>query len=257
MKCDNCETNIDTNKKNCSNCGKKIEGNNIKEENKLNNQKKSKSTLKIIIIVVIVSLVLLIGLFAGIMGMIGYGVNSISNKVNNYKETEKIRKETYDSIPKELVNKKMVSSNWKYVDSSYGWSGEWTNKEDKYYFYIDEENYNLYKNYWLEDVEESDYYSGLNKDLFKYGNRVFHLINISSLVYNSDIEYGNVHMHKDKTYYLVQIYDKAIYYKYISSYKDINNYILLSNFDYDRDSLLKEYIFYQDNNNWIIEELYG
>lgn len=252
MKCKKCGNENQKNTNFCSSCGSKIEKNNIKEENKVN-KKKSKSTLKIVIIIVIVSLILLIGLFVGIFDMMGFGIN---NKVNNYKETEKIRKEIYDSIPEELVNKEMIPYNWKYVDSSYGWSGEWTNKEDKYYFYIDEENYNLYKNYWLEDVVKSKYFSGLNKDLLKYGNRVFHLININSLVYNSDIEYGNVHMYKDKIYYLVQIYDKAIYYKYILSYKDINNYVILSNFDYDGDSLLKEYIFYQDNNNWVIEELY-
>lgn len=256
MKCKNCGANIENNKNFCPNCGNKIDNNNIQEENKTDNPKKSKSTLKIVIITIIVSIVLLIGLFAGIIGMMGLGINNVSNKGNNYKETEKIRKETYDSIPKELINKKIISSDWKYVDSAYGWSGEWTNKEDKYYFYIDEENYNLYKNYWLEDVEKSYYVEELNKDLGEYGNRVFHLINVSGLSYNSDIDYGNVHMYKDKTYYLVQIYDKAIYYKYISYYKDINNYFLSSNFDYDNDSLLKEYIFHQDDNEWIIEELY-
>lgn len=255
MKCKNCGTNIENSKNFCPNCGNKIELNDIREVKEENIPKKSKSTLKIVIVTIIISIVLIIGLFAGIIGMIGLGINNISNKVNNYKETEKIRKETYDSIPEELINKKMISSDWKYVDFAYGWSGEWTNKEDKYYFYIDEENYNLYKNYWLEDVEKSEYSSGLNKELREYGNRVFHLINVSSLSYNSDIDYGNVHMYKDKTYYLVQIYDKAIYYKYISYYKDINNYFLSSNFDYDNDSLLKEYIFYQDDNEWRIEEL--
>lgn len=256
MKCSNCGTTIDNNKNFCPNCGNKIENNNIKEESKTTIQKKQRSTLKIVIVTIIIIIVLLIGLFAGIIGMIGLGINNISNKVNNYKEAEIIRKETYDSIPKELINKKMISSNWKYIDSAYGWSGEWTNKKDKYYFYIDEEKYNLYKNYWLEDVEKSEYSSGLNKNLGEYGNRVFHLINLRSLSYNSDIDYGNVHMYKDKTYYLVQIYDKSIYYKYVSYYKDINNYAISSDFNYDRDSLLKEYIFYQDNNEWIIEELY-
>lgn len=257
MKCNNCGANIENNKNFCSNCGNKIEINNIQKENKTNNQKKSKSTLKIVIIAIIVITVLIICLFIGI---IGFGIanlsSNISNKVNNYKETEKIRNETYDSIPEELINKKIISSNWKYVDYAYGWSGERINKKDKFYFYIDDEEYDLYKNYWLEDVEESNYEDGLNRYLWEYGDRVFHLINISSLSYNSDIDYGNVHMAKDKTYYLVQIYNKAIYYKYISHYKDINNYSISSNFDYDRDSLLKEYIFYQDNNEWVIEELY-
>lgn len=44
-------------------------------------------------------------------------------------------------------------------------------------------------------------------------------------------------MSKNKNYYLVQIYDKVIYYKYVSNYKDENNYNIGTNFKCNDDSL--------------------
>lgn len=229
------------------------------EESKTTIKKKGNLALKIIIIIAVV----IITLFAiatcmavAVINSIDNEFKKISNKLNERKEAEKIREDTYDSIPKELISKKMIPENWKYVDSAYGWSGEHYDKEDKYYFYIEEELYNLYKYYWLEGVESSEFSKDYNKELGECGSQVFHLINVQSLSYSSDIDYGNVQMYKDKTYYLVEIYEKAIYYKYIPRFKDINNYAIMSAFKYDRDSLLKEYIFYKDNNEWIIEELY-
>ena len=93
--CGNCGKELDDNTVFCTNCGNKIEHNDIQEVKEENIPKKSNSTLKIVIVTIIISIVLTIGLFAGIIGMIGLGINNISNKVNNYKETEKIRIEGF------------------------------------------------------------------------------------------------------------------------------------------------------------------
>ncbi len=243
MKYDKDESNVNISKRIYSDNDDKIDNSTLEEKKQITEKK---PILKIVLIIISI----LIGLFVVPISILVLSMNIVFNKIDAYKETEKSITETYNSIPEELINRKMVPSNWKYVDYAYGWSGERTNKEDRYYFYIDEENYNSYKNYWLEDVKKSEYNSGLNKDLEEYGDRVFHLINVSSLSYKSDIEYGNVHMYKNKTYYLVRIYDNAIYYKYI--YEDM----ISSDFDYDWNNLLKEYIFYQNNGEWVIEELY-
>ena len=112
-------------------------------------------------------------------------------------------------------------------------------------------------NYWLEGIDESQYRDKYNEKLPNYGDYVFKLININDLTYISDIEYGNVHLKANKTYYLVQIYDEAIYYKYITAKDNGNeiNYHVYSDFYYKKDSISKEYIFSQNNGGWEIKEL--
>ena len=86
---------------------------------------------------------------------------------------------------------------------------------------------------------------------------MFKAINVNDLSYISDVEYGNVHLSANKTYYLVQIYDEAIYYEYVSAL-DVNDetkYNVYSASNCKEDSISKEYIFHQENGKWIIEEL--
>ena len=185
------------------------------------------------------------------------GIDNIKDKIDNYEEKEQSRDDIYDSIPKELLNRNYISNDLKYVNYKYGWGMEWTDKTDKYYFYIDSNNYNKYKSYWLEGIDKSQYRDKYNEGLSTYGDYVFTAININDLSYNSDVEYGNVHLTANKTYYLVQIYDEAIYYEYISAV-DVNNetkYNIYSASNYKEESLSKEYIFYQENGQWVIEEL--
>ena len=170
-------------------------------------------------------------------------------------ESEQEQEDVYNSIVTKLSQNNLISNNWTYVSDRYGWGTETVNLSDKYYFYIDNENYEEYKHYWLEDVDKTQYREGYNRDLWKFGDYIFHAINISTLSYRSDIDYGNVHMYPNKTYYLVQIYDNAIYYEYISNYKDENNYSKGSNFKLNYDSLANEYIFYLENGQLIMEKL--
>lgn len=185
------------------------------------------------------------------------GIDNIKDKIDNYEEKEQSRDDIYDSIPKELLNRNYISNDLKYVNYKYGWGMEWTDKTDKYYFYIDSNNYNKYKSYWLEGIDKSQYRDKYNEGLSTYGDYVFTAININDLSYNSDVEYGNVHLTANKTYYLVQIYDEAIYYEYITA-REVSNetkYYIYSASNYKEESLSKEYIFCQENGQWIIEEL--
>ena len=189
--------------------------------------------------------------------MLEKGIDEVKNKIDDYEEKEQAREDIYDSIPKELLNRNLISKNLKYVGYEYGWKYEWIDKTDKYYFYIDNDNYDKYKNYWLEGIDKSEYTDKYNKNLATYGDYAFKAININDLVYKSDVEYGNVHLTANKTYYLVQIYDEAIYYKYVSAVdeKDETKYYIYSASSFKEDSISKEYIFHQENNKWKIEEL--
>lgn len=71
---------------------------------------------------------------------------------------------------------------------------ELTDKTDKYYFYIDSNNYNKYKNYWLEGIDKYQYRDKYNVGLANHGDYVFAAININDLSYKSDVEYENVHL---------------------------------------------------------------
>lgn len=183
------------------------------------------------------------------------GIENIKDTIDSYEEKEEYKEDLYDSIPKELINRNLISNNLKYVASDYEWGMESADKTDKYYFYIANEQYNNYKSYWLEDVNKSQYREGYNRNLWETGDYVFYAINVSDLKYSSDIQYGNINLKANKQYYLVQIYDEAIYFKYIWNYKEDGSYLVDSKFKYKDDSLLKEYIFSQDSSKWLIEEL--
>lgn len=215
-----------------------------------------KSKKKKVIIGICVSMIVCIIVFCIYFAISFFSaIDKIANKIDNYKKSEQAREDIYNSIITILSQNNLISSNWIYVSDGYGWGMESLNRSDKYYFYINNENYEKYKYYWLEDVDKSEYREGYNEDLLEFGDYIFHAINISDLSYNSDIDYGNVHMSKNKTYYLVQFYNNAIYYKYISDYKNENYYGIVSDFELNYGSLSNEYIFYQENGQFIVEKL--
>ena len=109
----------------------------------------------------------------------------------------------------------------------------------------------------MEGVDKTQYRDKYNSGLKTYGDYVFKAVYINDLFYKSDVEYGNVHLKADKTYYLVQIYDEAIYYKYVSAV-DVNDeikYYTYSASNCKEDSISKEFIFSQNNGKWELEEL--
>lgn len=240
----------------CNNCGNKFDNYSLESNLKKNKIKTVLIKIGIILSVVLVAGIVSLCLFLMILGkIIDNGINNIKDKIDAYEEKEQIREEIYDSIPKELLNRNLISKNLKYVNYAYAWSGEWPDKTDKYYFYIDSNNYDKYKSYWLEDVNKKNYSEGYNRNLWETGDYVFTAINVTDLKYSDDEKYGNVQLKANKQYYLVQIYDEAIYFKYVWNYKEDGSYIIDSNFKYKNNSLLKEYIFSQDGDSWIVEEL--
>lgn len=273
MKCINCGNESKDNNNFCSNCGIRLEQNSqetknisniVKKNNnqdtaQINNVNSKKSVLKLILMSV--GIVFLIGLIKGFIficlltNIFVKTVDGVKDKINDYEEKEESRNNLYDSIPNELFKRNLISSNLKFVGNDYGWSFEWVDKTDKWYFYINKDYYDKYKYYWLEDVDKSKYTDKYNEYLGSYGDYIFTAIEVDDLEYSKDIEYGNVHLKANQTYYLVQIYDESIYYNYISGYKDANNYLVSTHSNYKPESLSKEFIFYQQDNEWVIEEL--
>ena len=219
--------------------------------------KSRKKKIVIGIIAVLIVAIILYGIYVFGVIFISFGkvVDKVSDKINDYQEKVEEREDIYNSIVDEMESNKLIPDDWQFVSKDYGWLGEWIDRSDQYYFYINDEKYEEYKNYWLEGENTTKYRDNYNRDLWKFGDYIFHAINISDLSYNEDIDYANVHLTKNNTYYLVQIYANSIYYKYIYSYKDDGSYSILSNFQLDDDSLSSEYIFYQENGKWIIEKL--
>ena len=221
--------------------------------------KSSKRKIILIVVGIFASILLLVGIVvACFMIILKNGledrIDNIKYKIEEKKEQKKIREDIYDSIPKELINRNMFPNDLMYVGSAYGWVFLSTNESDKYYFYIDDYNYDVYKHYWLEGIDKEDYTDNYNRDLIDYGSYIFKAINVSDLIYTDDVEYRNVHLTANKKYYLVQIYDEAIYYRWLS--KAGEGYIVFSKFNCKNDSLSKEYIFYEENNKWEVEELH-
>ena len=163
--------------------------------------------------------------------------------------------EKYGSIIQELFDKNLINNNWKYAGQNSEWGLLGSVKNHKYYFYINKEDYDNYKYYWdFSNENNSKYYEGYNEFLKNTGDYIFHMIELEELKYSEDIDYGNMHLNKNNIYYLIEIYDKALYYKYVARSTDKGNIIEVKS-DYDRDSLLKEYIFHNQNNKWVIDEL--
>lgn len=257
--CNKCGKENNQDSKFCNSCGNKFENDSIETNLQNNKGKKSKTKTILITLGIVVAVILLVGIVSVCLFIkaLGNGIDGIKDKIDAYEEKEQTRKDIYDSIPKELLNRNLFSKDLKYVGYKYGWGMEWTDKTDKYYFYIDNSIYDKYKSYWLEGIDKSQYRDKYNEGLATYGDYVFKAINVNNLSYTSDIEYGNVHLKANETYYLVQIYDEAIYYKYISAYDrdDETKYNIWSASNCKEDSISKEYIFHQENGKWIIEEL--
>lgn len=255
--CSKCGKENNKDSKFCVDCGNGFE--NLQIEQKTETHKKSKTKIILIIvgIIILIFILLIITSVRLFIGGLGKGLDIIKDKIDNYQESEISREKLYDSIIEELLNKNLISKNLKYVDCDYGWTYEHVDKTDKYYVYIDSENYDKYKKYWLEGVDQSQYSDDYNAGLYAYGDYVFKAININDLSYELGTDYGNVHLEANKTYYLVKIYDEAIYYKYISAV-DVNGiirYDISNSLNYKEDSLSKKYIFYKENNEWQIKEI--
>ena len=132
---------------------------------------------------------------------------------------------------------------------------ETPDRTNRNYFYINKDNYNSYKHYWLEDVDKSKLKEDYNDDLYNTGDYVFHAININDLTSDSDSTYKNINIYKDKTYYIVTIYQKALFYKDIIRFSSVDKYSTDNHFKIDRSSKSSELLFHQEDGKWVYEEV--
>lgn len=217
----------------CSACGNKF--NNQYSNDSTNNNKTHKKTILITIIVIV--LFYLLGIIC-LLSLL-------------------FADDDYDSIRKELSEKNLIDENLVYLDSRYDSQGALPirDKKNRWYFYIDENNYDKYKKYWLEGIKKSEYTLGYNENLDEYGDYVFTIVNIQELFHTEDTEegdeYQNIYLDGNTTYYLVDIYDEGIYYKVITGSAE-------SPYDSTRYSLgdwpVNRYFVHKEKGEWIFEE---
>lgn len=222
---------------------------------KNNNNKISKKKIIIIIIgalIIIVCLILLLSKLA-----FAKLNNNIIKPVNNIMEKTNKENELFNSIIEELLANNMFPNNLIYVDKYYGWENEWINKKDKYYFYIDENNYDKYKSYWLEDIDIEKCIDNYNINLIDTGDYIFHAINIKELGnFELNSSFENITITSTEIYYLINIYNEAIYYRYVNRLEqNKSKYTTIPVFKCNENSIDKRYLFHKENDKWIIEEL--
>lgn len=198
----------------------------------------------------VVSLSLFIKLFGNIVG-------EVADKIDGYVEEKQTREKNFENIAEELFKNNLISNNLKFISYKYGWNNNFADKTDKYYFYIDGNDYDEYKHYWLEGIDESQYTYGYNAELLENGDYVFKVVNIKEETYASDIEHYNVQLKANKTYYFVNIYEEGLYFKRVSGQEANGDfkYNIDGVFKYKEESISNMYVFYQENGNWNFEKL--
>ena len=213
----------------------------------------TKIVIGIVIAVAVVMLAIIIFLFVCFVDM----VNDIKENIDNRAKEKQQIAEIYDSIPEDLFDRGILSDDLKYVGYDYAWGYKSADTSRKYYFYIDSDNYDEYKHYWLEDVGGLRYQDGYNSHLASFGNYVFSAVYVSDLSYTYDTEYCGVDLLANKTYYVVCIYDQAIYYKYVRKYGSDDNprYHNYTGHSVKDESLSQKYIYYQENDEWVVHQL--
>ena len=216
-------------------------------------KKSSKIVIGIAIAFAVVMLAIIVFITVCLVDM----VKDVKDNIDNRAKEKQLITETYDSIPEEMFDRGILSDDLRYVGYDYAWGYKSSDISRKYYFYIDSENYDKYKHYWLEGVSNSQYQDGFNSRLGSSGNYVFSAVYVSDLSYTQDTEYCGVDLQANKMYYLVCIYDEAIYYKYVRKYGSDDNvrYQNYTGHNINNESLSQKYIFYQENDEWVVQEL--
>ena len=197
----------------------------------------NKSALKVILLIFLIVIIFVAVAFFGLAQLREYAISEI---VEHFGVSEEDGfGETCERILGELRAEDIIPEDWVFVED-YS-SGAWGDpKTIKSFFYIDEDKYEEYEHYWLEGIDASKYYDGMNDDLRENGDWVFHMIEIQLLTYSDEVEYNDILLESDTPYYLVSIYDKA---SYFCKVKEMSNGFSISPVaDYDEESLTKKMI---------------
>lgn len=215
-----------------------------------------KSKVKKIIIGICIFILIVLIVLGIFFGTVFYKFfDKIFSAAGNAIEESQTVDDTYFSILPELSKGNFISDDWTYIDYAYEWGMETPDHTNRNYFYINKDNYNSYKHYWLEDVDKSKLKEDYNDDLYNTGDYVFHAININDLTSDSDSTYKNINIYKDKTYYIVTIYQKALFYKDIIRFSSVDKYSTDNHFKIDRSSKSTELLFHQEDGKWVYEEV--
>ncbi len=176
----------------------------------------------------------------GILSLSACGMDE--EHTNDYEEVLQMALEEYGG------------QDWVMTGACRSWGMETPNNHDKYYFYIDNDKYYDYKEYWLEDVPKEKFREGFNKNLWETGDYVQHCINIEMRNNPENGEYMGIKLEKDRDYYVVSVYDKALYFAYLYDYKDADNYFRDCGFKVDEESCTAKVIYHKTENGWTSEK---
>ncbi len=163
-------------------------------------------------------------------------------------------KKAYEELQEKLLEE-VGEENWKLTGEACGWGMESVNEYNRYYFYIDENLYHKYKDYWLEDVPTEAYREGMNSSLGEAGDKVQHCINVYMLRYESDIDYGGVAVKKNTDYFLVHVYDHAVYYMDVGRTLGKGARMIETKFNIDESSLSRKMLCHKRFGRWIMEDI--
>ena len=210
--------------------------------------------------VVLAGCILFAVLFFSALGSVIDGLKDI---IDSRAQQAADRDALYQSIADDVAASEPLFAEATQVGSDYGWGAETPNPSNQYFFFLPDALYGNfpdslhadYSSYWLDNVGPSAYYEGLNQDLGTSGDYVFSAVNVSELSYRSDVDYAGVPLAANEIYYLVTIYEKAIYYRYVYRYEDEEHYTVITDFRCDEDSRAKRYIYHWENEAWAKELL--
>ena len=202
--------------------------------------------------VVLAAGVLLAALF---LFALGRGIDSLAGILSGYFEREEARSALFQSIVDDVAASEPLFEGASQAGLAYSWGAETPDKTNPNYFFLPDSLHDDYCAYWLEGVDPSALYEGYNQDLWETGDPVFYAIHISKTTFPSDTDVEGIPLKAGKDYYFVDIYDKAIYYRYVSRYQDAEHYTVLSEFRCFEYGAVKSWLYYQEDGEWVKEAL--
>lgn len=191
------------------------------------------------------------------LSALGSGIDTLKDMISSHTQQEEARDALYQSIVNDVTENEPLFEGTSQVGFAYSWGAETPDKTRPNYFFLPDSLHDAYCAYWLEDIDPSALYEGLNRDLWETGDPVFYAIHISGTSFSSDTDVEGIPLKAGEDYYFVDIYDKAIYYQYVSRYQDAEHYTVLPGFRCFEYGPAKCWLYYQENGEWVKEVLPG
>ncbi|MBD5102836.1 MAG: hypothetical protein HDT27_09150 [Subdoligranulum sp.] len=202
--------------------------------------------------IVLAAGVLLAALF---LFALGRGIDSLAGILSGYFEREEARSALFQSIVDDVAASEPLFAGASQVGLVYTWGMETPDKTKPNYFFLPDSLFDDYCKYWLEGIDPSVLYEGYNQDLWETGDPVFYAIHISKTTFPSDTDVEGIPLKAGVDYYFADIYDKAIYYQYVSRYQDAQHYTALPEFRCFEYGAVKSWLYHQEDGEWVKEAL--